>query len=163
MVSTIFKQFSLRFSTWALEDKQSYLKIIRENLRRSFDNMFHEILSLGQVDDTIQSSISYVQKMPDNDTKWDSNAAIHMSKLWADPVIQSIYHQTSHLLADDFAYFVLKVHAIGSPDYKVSDEDILHVRVRTTGVLGTRFNIGDKCVSMWEMGGNRNKRNNREC
>jgi len=59
---------------------------------------------------------------------------------------------------DSAGYFFDNVDAYAKPDFRPTKQDILRVRVRTTGILDTTFKIEDLKFKIFDVGGQRNER-----
>ena len=67
---------------------------------------------------------------------------LYRQTLWKDPGVRSCY-DNRHLyqLQDSASFFLDDLDRIFSPDYDPTTEDILKVRVRTTGVIEAPFQV----------------------
>ena len=59
---------------------------------------------------------------------------------------------------DNHFSFFDRLDSIVQPDYLPTDEDILHVRIRTTAIAETDFDFGGMHFRMIDVGGQRNER-----
>jgi len=85
--------------------------------------------------------------------------ANHIKQLWADPAIQETYkHRSDFQLNDSAKYFLDQVDDLIRPDYMPTDQDILHARVRSTGITENDFIIDNNKFKMVDVGGQRNER-----
>ncbi|KAG2389209.1 hypothetical protein C9374_014609 [Naegleria lovaniensis] len=64
----------------------------------------------------------------------------------------------SYPLIDNLAYFMNHCERIGAASYTPSVEDVLHCRLRTTGVHETKFEFGGLSMRLVDVGGQRNQR-----
>jgi len=96
---------------------------------------------------------------------------VYIHALWQQDWIQSIFSQRKGLfsLSDNIDFFLNKARLCMSPNYKVTDEDYLKVRVRTTGVILHQFPYTGKdmpansshkqfTITIIDVGGQRNER-----
>ncbi|KAL8235162.1 hypothetical protein R6Q59_021262 [Mikania micrantha] len=61
-------------------------------------------------------------------------------KIWRDPAIQETYARGNELQVPDCAdYFLENLHRLSEANYIPTKEDVLHARVRTTGVVEIQF------------------------
>ena len=68
-----------------------------------------------------------------------------LETLWNSEPIQAAYQKRNTFQLDDSAsYFLTQIHKIMSADYIPTDEDILHTRVRTVGIVEHEFELKDK-------------------
>jgi len=79
--------------------------------------------------------------------------------LWADPAIRAAYEKKSEFqLMDAAQYCFEQVDRFADPDFTPTDNDVLRVRVRTTGIIETTFKIKETKFKMIDVGGQRNER-----
>jgi hypothetical protein len=89
----------------------------------------------------------------------DGRIALHIEALWNDPGIQATYEKRSKFqLVDNADYFFKKVREVTQPDYVPSLDDVMRVRVRTTGIVEQAFTIEGNQFRMFDVGGQRNER-----
>ncbi|EGT33852.1 hypothetical protein CAEBREN_25446 [Caenorhabditis brenneri] len=82
-----------------------------------------------------------------------------LSDLWADKGVQSAYNQREEFYLHDSAkYFFEALDRINSPNYIPSDNDILHTRVPTMGVIEVKFQMKGKTFRVFDVGGQRSQR-----
>ncbi len=63
-----------------------------------------------------------------------------IASLWRDPGIQQTIDRSSEFQMDDSApYFFQNLARIAGEGYKPTNEDILNVRAKTTGIVETEF------------------------
>lgn len=86
-------------------------------------------------------------------------------KIWKDPAIQETYARGNELQVPDCAdYFMENLQRLSDPNYIPTKEDVLHARVRTTGVVEIQFSpVGENKKSgevyrLFDVGGQRNER-----
>ncbi|KAK9768301.1 Guanine nucleotide-binding protein alpha-2 subunit [Basidiobolus ranarum] len=79
--------------------------------------------------------------------------------LWKDPITASLLdRQSEFYLMDSATYFFTHLRRIGSPNYIPSEADVLRARTKTTGIIETRFNMGQLSIHMFDVGGQRSER-----
>jgi len=89
----------------------------------------------------------------------NKEVASHIKTLWNDPGIQSTWILRGLIsVPDSSSFFFDSVQRICSPDYKPTDEDILLVRKRTTGIIEEHFLIKSTKFHIFDVGGQRNER-----
>eukprot|EP00019_Armaparvus_languidus_P007573 CAMPEP_0168603842 /NCGR_PEP_ID=MMETSP0420-20121227/14955_1 /TAXON_ID=498008 /ORGANISM="Pessonella sp." /LENGTH=224 /DNA_ID=CAMNT_0008642871 /DNA_START=344 /DNA_END=1018 /DNA_ORIENTATION=- len=82
-----------------------------------------------------------------------------ISNLWLDSAIQKTFARYAELpLTDSTKYYMDAVDRIAADDYLPSDEDILRVRAKTTGITEITFNIDDAKFRLVDVGGQRSER-----
>ncbi|ORY03003.1 G protein alpha subunit [Basidiobolus meristosporus CBS 931.73] len=82
-----------------------------------------------------------------------------IESLWKDPVIASLMdRQNEFYLMDSAPYFFSHIRRIGAPEYIPNEADVLRARTKTTGIIETRFNMGQLNIHMFDVGGQRSER-----
>ncbi|KAG2186013.1 hypothetical protein INT43_002451 [Umbelopsis isabellina] len=80
--------------------------------------------------------------------------------LWNDPAIAQVLDRngSNFYLMDSAPYFFTEIRRIGRPDYVPSVQDVLRARQKTTGIMETRFTMGQLNIHMFDVGGQRSER-----
>ncbi|KAF8367766.1 hypothetical protein PRIPAC_85595 [Pristionchus pacificus] len=82
-----------------------------------------------------------------------------LKELWKDPHIKDAYEKRSQLqVADSIAYFLDSLDRIFSDDYSPTNEDYLHLRIPTSGVVEHRLSINSAEFRFIDVGGQRSER-----
>ena len=85
----------------------------------------------------------------------------NISSLWADAAIQQCFARRAEFqLGDGVAYFLGNLARVAQTNYLPTTEDILHARVRTSGVVSRDFKIKGEDFQMFDVGGQRSERRN---
>ena len=89
-----------------------------------------------------------------------NNLGYALSMIWKLVGIQFTYSQRgSHFsFPDNMDYFLNKVMRIMKFEYSPSEEDLLKIRVKTTGIIQEEFNIQDHIIHIFDVGGQRSER-----
>ncbi|XP_011363537.1 guanine nucleotide-binding protein G(t) subunit alpha-3 [Pteropus vampyrus] len=82
-----------------------------------------------------------------------------IKRLWRDPGIQACFERSSeYQLNDSAAYYLNDLDRITAPEYVPNEQDVLHSRVKTTGIIETQFSFKDLHFRMFDVGGQRSER-----
>eukprot|EP00835_Amoeboradix_gromovi_P000518 NODE_18_length_40692_cov_0.469183.p11 type:complete len:342 gc:universal NODE_18_length_40692_cov_0.469183:1560-535(-) len=82
-----------------------------------------------------------------------------ITSLWSDPVVQEALKRSSEFyLLDSAPYFFSEVKRICQTNYVPNEQDILRARIKTTGIVETRFHMGQLAIHMFDVGGQRSER-----
>lgn len=66
----------------------------------------------------------------------------YIKDLWEDPGIQEAYdRRREYQLTDSAKYYLSDVRRLAAPDYLPTEQDILRVRVPTTGIIEYPFDL----------------------
>ncbi|CEO98656.1 unnamed protein product (mitochondrion) [Plasmodiophora brassicae] len=94
-----------------------------------------------------------------NEADYTARTAELIAELWNDPALKAAFELRSHYQVPDCAqYFFERAAALAEPTYTPTDTDILMSRIRTTGILETRFKISGTVFDIFDVGGQRNER-----
>jgi len=89
----------------------------------------------------------------------NDEVAGHIEILWRDQGIQNTWKLRGLIsVPDSSEHFFERVQRIAADNYKPSDEDILLVRKRTTGIIEEHFIIRSTKFHIFDVGGQRNER-----
>lgn len=82
-----------------------------------------------------------------------------IKNLWSDPGIQECYNRKrEYQLSDSTKYYMDNLDRIGDPAYVPTQQDVLRVRVPTTGIIEYVFDVEKVVFRMVDVGGQRSER-----
>lgn len=82
-----------------------------------------------------------------------------MLRLWGDGGIQQCLGRSNEFQLNDSAkYFLDSLERIGSNGYIPTEQDILRIRVKTTGIVEVHFNFKNLNFKLFDVGGQRSER-----
>ncbi|KAM5202185.1 guanine nucleotide-binding protein G(t) subunit alpha-2 isoform 3-T7 [Hipposideros larvatus] len=80
-------------------------------------------------------------------------------KLWKDGGVQACFDRAAEYQLNDSApYYLNQLERITAPDYLPNEQDVLRSRVKTTGIIETKFCVKDLNFRMFDVGGQRSER-----
>ena len=86
-------------------------------------------------------------------------SVFEMSHLWRDSGVQKCYaRRREYQLSDSTHYFLTDIDRIAEPSYFPTDQDMLRVRVPTTGILEYPFDLESIVFRMVDVGGQKSER-----
>ncbi|KAI9219316.1 guanine nucleotide binding protein, alpha subunit [Blastocladiella britannica] len=95
---------------------------------------------------------------PDDPTLLPEAATI-IESIWKDPVIPRVLSRSSEFyLLDSAPYFFSDIRRLAASDYVPNEQDVLRARIKTTGIIETRFAMGQLQIHMFDVGGQRSER-----
>jgi len=168
--STLFKQMIAIYGTGFTEkDRKTYIPIIHRNLIACIEELGKQSIELPKKDDAFanckvndpnaQNSLQFILELKYDDGMISAEIVKHVKILWADPGLQNTFNNRSKFQLNDSAdYFLNKADELIKPTYIPSEQDILRVRVRTTGIVENDFIIDKNRFKMIDVGGQRNER-----
>ena len=166
--STFFKQLAFGFGQgYNDQERLGFVSTIRSNVifyvaelcKRTLDNSLGHGIGISEenrakADEIIQMSNSGVGLELDGDT------AALVESLWMDPGVQETWKGRNKVqVPESTEYFVEKrLKQLIEADYMPSDEDLLLLRTRTTGILEQKFTIESNEFMIVDVGGQRSER-----
>jgi GTPase SAR1 family protein len=160
--STLFKQMTTIYGKgFSEDDRRSYKGAVESNLMANIKTLVEQSDNPHWGSPTAPALAVSKQAIIDykHDVPLDAKLAEHIERIWADSGIQATYERRNRYhLVDNAAYFFEKVREIVRPDYVPSIDDVMRVRVRTTGIVEQSFAIGGNEFQMFDVGGQRNER-----
>jgi len=82
-----------------------------------------------------------------------------LAQLWADESIQKTWQRRSEFQVDDsIKYFMGEIGRLSQPGYVPSTDDVLHVRIKTTGLKEIQFAYQGFMFRVVDVGGQRSER-----
>ncbi|XP_030108291.1 guanine nucleotide-binding protein G(t) subunit alpha-2 isoform X2 [Mus musculus] len=80
-------------------------------------------------------------------------------KLWKDGGVQACFDRAAEFqLNDSASYYLNQLDRITDPNYLPNEQDVLRSRVKTTGIIETKFSVKDLNFRMFDVGGQRSER-----
>ncbi|KAM5256251.1 guanine nucleotide-binding protein G(t) subunit alpha-2 [Ctenodactylus gundi] len=80
-------------------------------------------------------------------------------KLWKDGGVQACFDRAAeYQLNDSASYYLNQLDRITDPNYLPNEQDVLRSRVKTTGIIETKFSVKDLNFRMFDVGGQRSER-----
>ena len=160
--STIFKQMKvINKNGYTEKERKEFVSVVMSNAIAAIKALLGAYATIdepmpGDVS-SMKSSLEAVAAF--DDEKVDSQVADLLAKLWAHASIQNLYQRRSEFQLNDSAdYFLNKVNEIAAADYIPTVDDVLHSRIRTTGIVQSDFHIKNMMFAMFDVGGQRNER-----
>jgi GTPase SAR1 family protein len=97
---------------------------------------------------------------PSGGDAWTTDIANDIKALWADQGIRDVYalRDKHYQLNDSAAYFFDNIDRYITESFVPTTEDVLRVRVRTTGIQEAQFKFDDIEIKMLDVGGQRSER-----
>ncbi|KAK4050603.1 guanine nucleotide-binding protein subunit alpha [Microbotryomycetes sp. JL201] len=169
--STLVKQMRLIYrDTYSPSERLSYREVVYANAVQSMQAVIrgYAILKISLEPEQL---VPVAQRLLEIDSDGLTNdgpgrslmkpdLVNAISELWqADATRKVVMHSNRLQLNDSAAYFFENIHRIGSVDYVPTDQDILHTRVRSTGIVEERFQMNNKMtLAVFDVGGQRSER-----
>ncbi|XP_060693977.1 guanine nucleotide-binding protein subunit alpha-14 isoform X1 [Hemiscyllium ocellatum] len=161
--STFIKQMRIIHGDgYSDEDRKNFTKLV-------FQNIFTAMQAMIRAMDTLRVQYKNEQNMDnanmvrevevDKVVTFEQKYVEAIKKLWSDPGIQECYdRRREYQLSDSAKYYLSDVDRISSPIYIPTQQDVLRVRVPTTGIIEYPFDLENIIFRMVDVGGQRSER-----
>lgn len=161
--STFIKQMRIiHGSGYTDEDRRAFTKLV-------YQNIFTAMQSMIRAMDTLRIQYSSEQNMEnallirevevDKVNSLERKQVEAIKKLWEDPGIQECYdRRREYQLSDSAKYYITDVDRISVHGYIPTQQDVLRVRVPTTGIIEYPFDLENIIFRMVDVGGQRSER-----
>ncbi|XP_047228360.1 guanine nucleotide-binding protein G(q) subunit alpha-like isoform X2 [Girardinichthys multiradiatus] len=161
--STFIKQMRIIHGRgYSDEDRRGFTRLI-------YENIFTAMQAMIQAMSTLQISYKYehnevnadlVSGVDVENVQTLTNPYVDALKsLWSDPGIQECYtRRREYQLSDSTKYYLSDLPRIADSAYLPTQQDILRVRVATTGITEYPFDLENVVFRMVDVGGQRSER-----
>ncbi|KPP67342.1 guanine nucleotide-binding protein G(q) subunit alpha-like, partial [Scleropages formosus] len=144
--STFIKQMRIIHGTgYTDEDKRGFTKLVYQNIFTSMQSMIRamETLKIQYKYEQNKSNAMLVKEVDiEKVTSFEQPYVNAVKMLWADPGIQEAYdRRREYQLSDSTKYYLNDIERISSPGYIPTQQDVLRVRVPTTGIIEYPFDL----------------------
>ncbi|XP_039749604.1 G protein alpha q subunit isoform X5 [Pararge aegeria] len=144
--STFIKQMRIiHGSGYSDEDKRGFIKLVYQNIFMAMQSMIRAMdllkIQYGNPSNSekaeLISSIDY-----ESVTTFESPYVEAIKALWSDSGIQECYdRRREYQLTDSAKYYLQEIDRVAAPNYLPTEQDILRVRVPTTGIIEYPFDL----------------------
>eukprot|EP00300_Choanocystis_sp_HF-7_P016541 c19438_g1_i1.p1 GENE.c19438_g1_i1~~c19438_g1_i1.p1 ORF type:complete len:391 (+),score=88.50 c19438_g1_i1:146-1174(+) len=167
--STIFKQVnilhgSVNNTLTDVERRTAYIRDVHQNvvvnMRILIEACRPEVLDTELPQELQEHATEVVRQLQMQQcVALTPELAGRIEKLWRSAAIQAAFkHKTKLQLADNVMYFFESLDRVSNAEYLPTNEDILRVRVRTTGVNRSVFTADGAEFEIIDVGGQRSER-----
>lgn len=165
--STFIKQMRIIHSQSGQIWTQQQLVQHRKDVLRNIIQCLQILIENADLPTGLANTARVIQELsPDNETdqgKLYQNRKF-IDEIWADESVQEVYKKRGNInLPDGCKYFLTNLERLTSPGYEPTNQDILQIRVMTTGVVEYSFKMKShghptKEILMIDVGGQRSER-----
>jgi len=167
--STFFKQLThLHAGGFQPRDRKSFRDQIYEQLIDTMKLMITKCEEYFDEDETKNAKFELQQPSQTsadiilatrNNSPMTSELAKHLAILWKDPAIQQAFKIRNKIcVPDSTGFFLDKLSTVAQEEYVPTDQDLLLVRYRTTGMADKDFELDGTLFKVVDVGGQRNER-----
>nr|XP_040038715.1 guanine nucleotide-binding protein G(q) subunit alpha-like isoform X2 [Gasterosteus aculeatus aculeatus] len=147
---------------YSADEKAGFARLVRQNVLAAMQALIRAMDSLGipyqrdrsQADARMLLAVDAVSVAALTDSQADA-----VRGLWGDPGVQRCFGlKRKYQLSDSAKYFLDDVQRISDASYMPTEQDVLRVRVPTTGVTEYPFDMEGAVFRMVDVGGQRSER-----
>ena len=148
------------------EDERIQVKaVIYSNVVIAF-RVLLEIMQDERIEFADEKIKVHAEVIEDAEADVDANAAFRdsrikeaMTAMWKDPGVQKAVAKSHEFaLNDNLSFYFQNIDRMFDPAWVPSDQDMLHARLRTTGITETLFELRELTFRMMDVGGQRSER-----
>ncbi|KAG8519136.1 Guanine nucleotide-binding protein subunit alpha-11 [Galemys pyrenaicus] len=161
--STFIKQMRIIHGAgYSEEDKRGFTKLVYQNIFTAMQAMIRamETLKILYKYEQNKANALLVREVDvEKVTTFEPRYVSAIKTLWGDPGIQECYdRRREYQLSDSAKYYLTDVDRIATSGYLPTQQDVLRVRVPTTGIIEYPFDLENIIFRMVDVGGQRSER-----
>ncbi|CAG2214483.1 GNAQ [Mytilus edulis] len=161
--STFIKQMRIIHGAgYSDDDKRGFIKIVYQNIFMAMHAMIRamDTLKIAYHNPDNEENGSMIRQVDyETVTTFDQQFVDAIKLLWCDSGIQECYdRRREYQLTDSAKYYLDDVDRLTQPNYLPTLQDILRVRVPTTGIIEYPFDLDSIIFRMVDVGGQRSER-----
>ncbi|KAK6492988.1 guanine nucleotide-binding protein subunit alpha-14 [Huso huso] len=161
--STFIKQMRIiHGSGYTDEDKKGFIKLVYQNIFTAMQSLVWAMdnLRIQYKDEQNKENADLIKDIEvDKVNTLEKNQSEAIKSLWKDPGIQECYdRRREYQLSDSAKYYLDGLERISVPSYIPTQQDVLRVRVPTTGIIEYPFDLENVIFRMVDVGGQRSER-----
>ncbi|CAH1994551.1 unnamed protein product [Acanthoscelides obtectus] len=161
--STFIKQMRIIHGAgYSDEDKRGFIKLVYQNIFMAMQSMIKamDLLKIQYGDPSSKEKADLIKGIDyETVTTFESPYVEAIKDLWADSGIQECYdRRREYQLTDSAKYYLEEIDRVAASNYLPTEQDILRVRVPTTGIIEYPFDLDEIRFRMVDVGGQRSER-----
>lgn len=161
--STFIKQMRIiHGSGYSDEDRKGFTKLVYQNIFTAMQAMIKamDTLRIQYMCEQNKENAQLIREVEvDRVSALSEDQVQAIKQLWLDPGIQACYdRRREYQLSDSAKYYLTDIDRIALPSYVPTQQDVLRVRVPTTGIIEYPFDLENIIFRMVDVGGQRSER-----
>lgn len=159
--STLFKQIQTIYGDgFSQTDLIGFLHQVQNNTMLCLKALADNVLEYGDVEPDNEEIVDILQNYEKiDDSSIPPEHVEAFKRFWQDPATQKAWrHRSEYQIYGCAEYLLNKLDEISAPSYTPTVNDLLQIRVRTTGIVETIFDIQGQFIKLVDVGGQRNER-----
>eukprot|EP01103_Thecamoeba_quadrilineata_P016013 TRINITY_DN5231_c1_g1_i1.p1 TRINITY_DN5231_c1_g1~~TRINITY_DN5231_c1_g1_i1.p1 ORF type:complete len:357 (-),score=87.89 TRINITY_DN5231_c1_g1_i1:232-1302(-) len=162
--STIAKQMRILYlNGFNTEERKKWKSIIQHNIinytKLLIDNM-HKFGYEYEKPENVENEARVLDTISKSDiTQLTPELADLVDQIWKDAGIQATWERACDFqISDSASYFIPRAKEFALEGYDVTNDDVLHTRVKTTGIVEIEFTVEKETFKLVDVGGQRSER-----
>jgi guanine nucleotide-binding protein G(i) subunit alpha len=158
--STVFKQMKLIYGAkYSDAERKQNIPTLHTNIMLAIKILCDQAVNMHMVD-KIEAKAEFEKvKVCGENEQITPELGDAISALWKDAGIQGVWKRRSeYQIIESVQYYFDKMDQIKRTDFVPDDNDLLYLRVRTSGIVTERYEIDGTTFEMYDVGGQRNER-----
>ncbi|XP_062409648.1 guanine nucleotide-binding protein subunit alpha-14-like [Sardina pilchardus] len=161
--STFIKQMRIIHGAgYSNDDRRGFITLIYQNIFQNINALIQAMgtLKISFVDDNnIQCAQLLSGVQAESMTSLEPQMIAAIKRVWADHGLQQCYERRREFqLSDSAKYYLSDIDRLSAVGYLPTEQDILRVRVPTTGIIEYPFDLSQVIFRMVDVGGQRSER-----
>lgn len=161
--STFIKQMRIIHGAgYSEDDRRGFIKLVFQNIFMAMQSMIRamDVLKITYQQDDSEGKAELVRAVDfETVTTFESPYVEAIKDLWNDVGIQECFdRRREYQLTDSAKYYLNAIDRIRKTGYLPTEQDILRVRVPTTGIIEYPFDLEEIRFRMVDVGGQRSER-----
>ncbi|XP_072174136.1 guanine nucleotide-binding protein G(q) subunit alpha [Diadema setosum] len=161
--STFIKQMRIIHGAgYSEEDRKTFTKLVYQNIFMAINAMIRamDTLKIAYGDPTNEKKAQEVRLIDhETVTTFQEPHIAYVDSIWNDSGIQECYdRRREYQLTDSAKYYLSDLKRISDQNYIPTEQDVLRVRVPTTGIIEYPFDLDSIIFRMVDVGGQRSER-----
>lgn len=137
-------------------DNRHYIYL---NVIQSIKILVNQVIEMDLLDKLKSRDNFNAVKELDEHSDINDNIGDSIKEVWLDPAIQEVWnHRNEFQIVESVKYYFDKLDEIKQTNYIPTKDDILYMRVRTSGIVTEQYDIDNTPFEMYDVGGQKNER-----
>ncbi|KAJ8274145.1 hypothetical protein COCON_G00087700 [Conger conger] len=144
------------------ENRRAFAKLVFQNIFTAIKALTNAMTTLNIAYGTAENQLysQWIQDVkPQQVSTLEARHADAIRRLWSDAGIRACYSRRREFqLLDSTEYYMNNLERIAAPGYVPTNQDVLRVRVPTTGIIDYSFTVEKISLRIVDVGGQRSER-----